>query len=106
MTNPFADFNIDHLSPSSLIKFRSEQANWVAHYLYGIRDDAGPAAWRGSAVESGLHAWLHGETFEAALERALTQFDLAASGLHTDDIDKARGEIEPMLRQAVGSFNV
>lgn len=90
---------INHLSPSSLSLFRSQPALWVLKYLMGARDEAGPAAWRGSAVEAGLDVILYkvpGDPWVKANER----FELDAQGEARDDMDKQRGLLAPLLQQA------
>lgn len=91
--------SISHLSPSSLSLFRSQPALWVGRYLLGWRDEAGPAAWRGSAVEAGLDVILYkvaGDPWVKACER----FELDAQGEARDDMDKQRGLLAPLLVQA------
>ena len=89
---------LKHLSPSSLNLFRAQPALWVGKYLMGWKDAAGPAAWRGQAVEAGLDSVLYGR--EDSAQRAMGRFELDASGESTEAIDKQRALIAPMLAQA------
>lgn len=95
--NPFAKHNIRHLSPSSLLTYQNAPALWVGKYLFGWKDEAGPKAWCGIAVETGLHSWLHGA--RDFLERALHTFEEKAQGEVSDEIEAARGNIKPMIEQ-------
>jgi hypothetical protein len=105
MSDPFANFGIQHLSPSSINLFVEDRAWWTSRYLLKVKDDAGPKAWCGSAVEAGLNFWLHErDQVDAnieALTRAHACFEQDAQGEIRSDIDSARDEIEPMLEQAI-----
>jgi PD-(D/E)XK nuclease superfamily len=90
---------IKHLSPSSLCLYRSSPTIWVLKYLLGAKDEAGPPAWRGSAVEAGLDA--HFARHSAPLEAAETRFELDAQGEASDDIQKQRELIPAFLGQTV-----
>lgn len=99
--NPFERHSINHLSCSSLNTFQAEPAIWTLKYLFGVKDAAGPGAWRGSAVEAGLDAWLYRPGDEAAaLTKAQERFELDATGESSDTIDKERDAIAPMFKQA------
>lgn len=98
MSNPFQKHNIRHLSPSSLLTYQANPAMWCGKYLFGWRDEAGPRAWLGSAVETGLHSWLSGA--EDWLDRARNAFDLKAQGEVSAEIDDALTNLSPMLGQA------
>lgn len=97
--NPFEKHEIKHLSASSLALYRNCPALWVGKYLYGWRDDVGPRAWLGSAVEAGLDLALYGR--DGALETARERFDLDAQGEVTDEIEKALADLPGMLEQAI-----
>jgi len=101
----FKSAGIKYLSPSALNLYRAEPTLWCGRYLYGWKDDAGPKAWVGNAVEAGLHAYLHGNSdgptsIERPLGFAMNDFENKAHGEITGELDEARDEIEPMLRQA------
>lgn len=61
MINPWEHFGIKSVSPSQINKFNDEPAQWFARSVRKVKEDAGPAAWRGDAVEAGLHAFLLGK---------------------------------------------
>lgn len=103
--NPFEKHNIKHLSPSSLNLFRAAPARWIASYLFNIRDGAGPAAWRGIAVEAGLEQALYKTGGFDPLKTALENFEANAQGEISDDIDKERAVIPGMLEQACKAFS-
>ena len=106
MSNPFEFFGIKHLSASSLNKWIGCQGAWVSHYVFGVKGEVGPAAWRGTAVEAGLEAAIttHGGQVIPNVA-AMDVFELEAGGEITDAIDKERANIEPMLAQAIDSWN-
>lgn len=102
MSNPFVKHGIRHLSPSSLLTYQSNPAMWVGKYMFGWRDEAGPRAWLGNAVEAGLHSRFHGAADYK--ERAKTAFEMKAQGEVSEDIQEAFGHIEPMLYQAIEAY--
>lgn len=95
--NPFARHGIGHLSASSLTLWREHPGLWAARYLGGVKDEGGPAAWRGLAVEAGLHRILRGSEDVAA--DALADFEKNCLGEISDEIEAERKLIEPMLKQ-------
>lgn len=99
MSSAFAKHGIAHLSPSSLVLWREHPGLWCLRYLANVKDDAGPAAWRGKAVEDAMSALLHGCPLEQAHEIARTTFDANAAGEISEAIDKQRALLAPMVRQ-------
>jgi hypothetical protein len=89
---------IKHLSASSLCLFKSQPSLWIGKYLMGWKDQAGAAAWRGSAVEAGLDAALFG--LSDPLAKARERFELDAQGEAGDDVQKQRDLLAPLLGQA------
>lgn len=104
--NPFEKHNIKHLSASSLGMFRTQPALWVIKYLCGFREDAGPAAWRGSAVEAGFTKWLYeaNATEQECVDACYERFNADAQGEVSDDITAENANIAPMLKQAITAF--
>lgn len=94
----FEQHGIKHLSASSLGLWRENPGLWSLKYLGGFKDDAGPSAWRGSAVEGGMLRLLHNRPFEEAVETALATFDGNCMGEVSEQIDAERALIEQMLR--------
>ena len=90
---------LERLSPSQLTLYRANPCLWLGKYHFGWRDEAGPAAWRGSAVEAGLNAILHQQP--NAIELANGRFEQDAQGLADDAAAKNRALIEPMLDEAI-----
>lgn len=101
MDNPFEKFGIKHLSPSSLNTWRECPGLWALKYLGKMRDEVGPAAWRGTAVEKGLLSWLIRKDEGHALKEAMLVFEADAQGLADDKTDKERELIAPMLSMAI-----
>lgn len=99
--SPFEQHGLDHLSPSSLNLYQDEPAFWALKYLHGFKDDVGPRAWRGSAVEAGLDHWLFKRNEDAAKKAALDRFELEALGELEGPVGKERDRILPMLKQAM-----
>lgn len=111
MSNPFARFGIEHLSPSSLNTYAANPALWCGKYLMGWKDDMGPSAHRGTAVEAGLDVFLFrdrsrpvAEVLEAATQIAYQTFARLTNGLADLDHESERGNLEPMLLQAVAGM--
>ncbi|MFG1284427.1 hypothetical protein [Xanthobacter autotrophicus] len=100
--NAFEKHGIRHISASSLGLWRENPGLWSLKYLGGFKDDAGPAAWRGSAVEGGMLAILHGRAMEEAVQKSLDAFDATVAGEISDEIDAERALIEPMLKIIAG----
>ena len=105
MTNPFEKHGIKRLSPSSLNLWQGEPAFWVLKYLHGVKDDAGPAAKRGTAVEAGLDHWIGGNRDLAFCQKAAHDNFLLNTGGQADDAHEAeRSAINPMLEQATAAI--
>jgi len=107
--DPFAKFQIDHLSPSSLNCYLDEPAMWVLRYLYKFKDRAGPFAWRGNAVEAGLAVWLQNvpakRNLDASIAAALARFEQEAQGEISDKIEKELKGIPRMVQQAINALH-
>lgn len=99
--NPFEKFGIKHLSPSSLNLYGANAALWCGRYLLGWKDDFGPAAARGSAIEAGLDVWLFERNSTGAVTRASEKFDELTGGVIDDDHDAERANVVTMLQQAM-----
>ena len=102
--NPFSRYDIDHLSPSSLNLYAAEPAFWSLVYLHGHKDETGPAAWRGSAVEAGVDAWLYKRDLQEATQAGINSFEANALGELSRPIDAERGLVPAMVKQACGAL--
>lgn len=110
----FERFGIKSLSPSQLQKFSQDPGLWFATARAKVWEDAGPAAWRGEAVEAALYAYLMGRPKEA-IEFALdSTFDKRAEEYlkttagevtdeHQEALDKAHGEARRCLPRAIAA---
>lgn len=98
---PFERFNVKHLSPSSLNMYAVNPCLWVGKYLFGWKDEMGPAAFRGTAIEAGLDHWLYQRDPAAASIVALNQFAHLTDGQASDEHEAERANIAPMLAQAI-----
>lgn len=98
----FERHGIKHLSPSSLSLWTANPALWVGKYLLRWKDEGGPAMFRGTAVEAGLAAFLHGEGNPDFY--AMQSFEANAQGQADEEWEQARAEIGPMLVQAMNAL--
>jgi hypothetical protein len=89
-----------HLSYSSIAKFRAAPNVWALSYLMGIRDDAGPSAWRGQSVEAGLDKLLWGYDLPMALAETRRRWDELAQGVVDEKAAKEYESLEDFLKQA------
>ena len=101
--NVFEKHGIKHLSPSSLRLYREEPAAWVCRYLLRVKDEAGPGAWRGVAVEAGLDHILKGQP-EHAKKAMYIAFEERAQGLADDKVAAERSDLPLYLTQARLAF--
>jgi hypothetical protein len=74
MTSSFEKHGIDHLSPSSLNKWRATPRLWCLKYLMKAEEDKSQSMARGTAVEWGFELFLRGASFDKALEEAQKKF--------------------------------
>jgi hypothetical protein len=101
--NAFQKHGIKHLSASSLALYRNQPSLFVLQYLYGIKGDVGPSAWRGSAVEAGVD-WAVmrlDDPIDVAVAKAYERFDLDAQGETSNEIEHERASLSLMVAQAV-----
>lgn len=101
--NPFSRFGIEHLSPSSLNSYAANPCLWVGKYLLGWRDEMGPSAARGTAIEAGLDVWLYKRDRLGADAAAHNNFALNTGGVADDEHEAERSNISPMLAQAMAA---
>lgn len=102
--NPFEKHGIRHVSPSSLNLWRADPALWALKYLRKARDEAGPNAWLGNAVESGLSAWLYKRDMKGALDAATQEWSNKCQGEISDEITVAATRLPAMLAMAIEEF--
>lgn len=90
----FRRFGIDHLSPSALNLWVSAPGLYALRYIAKIKDGGGPAMWRGTGVENGLAALLHGRSVQQAYDAAHQSYDLNCKSGIADAVDiEAEGEL-------------
>jgi hypothetical protein len=104
-TDPFERHGIDHLSPSSLRMFREAPAAWIGKYMLRCKDDAGPKAWRGLAVEAGVDQLVFGQPAGAAVEAMNTAWEERAQGQVDDDCVREQAALHDFLVQARIAFD-
>jgi hypothetical protein len=98
--NVFEKHGITHLSASSLRLYREEPAAWCVKYLLRIKDESGPGAWRGTAVEAGLDRLLFGYDKDMAIASMRAKWDELAQGVVDDKAAKEYEALEDFLAQA------
>lgn len=98
--NPFERHGIAHLSPSSLRLYRDDPAAWCVRYLCRVKDDGGPGAWRGSAVEAGLDRILFRAGVETAAKAMRDKWDELAMGVVDEKAAKEYELLPDYLAQA------
>jgi len=99
-----ARHGIQHLSNSSLRLFRDAPAVWIGRYMLKAPDEAGPGAWRGLAVETGLDHLLYGEESATAIAAMKREWDRQAMGLADDKTLEEAAALEDFLVQAAVAF--
>lgn len=82
-------FGIEYVSPSHLTAWAQDRGQWFAKQRRKLYEDAGPAAWRGDAVEAGLYSALWGKGAPGKI--AHDKFEL----LSLEWAKKHDGEIHP-----------
>ena len=101
---PWTNFNIKALSPSSLNTFVHSPAEWVQSYVWKMRSPVGSAAKRGNAVEAGIvKVLVEKASLEHGIAEAHSYFD-KATALTPEPIEKKtkqRNMIEGMVTQGV-----
>lgn len=94
----------DYLSASQINRFLEEPALWVMDQFFGIRSNAGPGAWRGSAIEAACDAVLFsGADDDGALKTATDRFEQDAQGDMADDVNRERAALPVYLRNLLPS---
>lgn len=102
--NGFEKHGIDHLSASSVNLWTNAPDVWVARYLLNVRLPFGPAPERGKAVEKAVVHTLMGESMEAAIKAATSDFD-ARFLIGDEATTKERALIAPMTEIAVAELD-
>lgn len=101
MKNPFAGHGIEHLSPSSLNQYAAAPAAFVLQRILKRPVAVGPAAHRGTAVESGVLAGLLGAPLRDCVDRAMDQFRMLTALSGDPKVDKERDAIPGFVQQGI-----
>lgn len=99
--NPFENYELEHLSPSSCNLFVSSPAMFVLEKLLKKRSPVGAAAHRGSAVEDGIAASLNGATAEEAVKVASDKFSVLTALSGDPRRDKEETAVPEMVRVGI-----
>ena len=102
--NPFEAHGIEHLSPSSLNTFAAEPALFVLQKVlkHPAASNAGPAAWRGSSVESGVaHGLSTGASTAECVALARSEFAKRVGLTVSEKSEKEDASIPGYVEQAL-----
>lgn len=104
--NPFQHHGVNHLSPSAVNMFTGSPSAWIAKALLGHRFSAGPAAWRGIAVEDALVAYaFYSATPEEAIDQAYEKFDKMKGTLAVhEDVERERDRIPRYVLNTIDAW--
>lgn len=105
LDNPFQRFGIAHLSPSTANLFAKAPASFVMTKIFGFRGQVGAAAFRGTAVESGIaHGLVNGAETSECVDLARKEF-ARLSAFSTDPKKEAeQGYISDMVKIGLGEL--
>lgn len=100
MTNAFERYDIQHLSPSSCNTFTASPAAFVLQKVLKKTSAVGPAAHRGTAVESGIaHGLLDpSASLEACVTVAREEFNKLVALSQDPRVDKERNALPEMVK--------
>ena len=105
MSNPFEAFGIEVISPSQINAWNDDRGVWYAKARGRVYDDAGPAAWRGDAIEGGLWSALTGrapqQTADEIFEARSAQWSKDHDGEVHPQHDEEYAKIGPALERAI-----
>jgi len=94
----------DYLSASQINRFLDEPALWVMDQFFDIKSNAGPGAWRGSAVEAACDLVLFSQADDAAaLKAAADRFEQDAHGDLSEEVEKERAALPVYLKNLLPS---
>jgi len=102
----FPKHGIDHLSASSINLWIAQPALWCASYLLKKRPPVGPAAHRGTAIESGVEAGLFDPSMpvEECQKIAMAKYN-SLTWLNSDPrVEKERDVIAPSVSVALAEL--
>lgn len=102
--DPFEKHGLTHISPSQLRMWRTNQPIWIAKNLLGIRDEVGPGAHRGTAVEAGVDRLLFGFDTTDAAKAMTAKWDELTMGVIEPDYVREQEALPEFLAQASIAF--
>ena len=84
--NPFDNFEIEHLSNSSISSFISNPPKWVLNYLYKIRSKTNAAMTRGSVSDHEIGRQFSDPlSLAESIQRAVLEYDTTIKQLKKED---------------------
>jgi len=105
--SPFSNHNIEWLSVSKINQWISNPAS-VLYSMAGGKDDFGPSAWRGSAVEEGFEKLMTSQnlSLEQVIDISLSAYDkrIVWNGFTDEKINKERGTISDYIKSGYNHF--
>jgi hypothetical protein len=101
-TNPFAAYNIEHLSPSACNTFIGSPAAFVLERLMKRKSAVGAAAHRGTSVEEGVvYGLVNGSSDDECVKVAKDTFNRLTAMSGDPRIDKEQDAVPEMVRQGL-----
>lgn len=94
---------MSHFSASQVNTFLDEPALWLLKEFRGYRSEAGPGAWRGSAIEQAMDVLVYNREApdEELMARVMDRFEDDAQGDLSDDTDREREKIKAYMDNLV-----
>ena len=100
--NPFEPYAIQHLSPSACNLFIASPAAFVMQKCFHKKTSVGPAAHRGTSVESGIvHGLMTGADDAACVAIALAQFDKLTKFCSGTTLEKELANVPQMVKRGL-----
>lgn len=110
MSAIFEAFEKKRVSPSEIKTYSQDLGLWFAKYGPAkLREDAGPGAWRGDAVEAGFNAVLYGRpnaqmTAAQVFETRSMEWTKKNDGEIHPDHDEEAAKVAPCLERAIAAL--
>ena len=103
--NPFDNFEIDHLSNSSLSLFISNPPKWVLNYLHKIRSKTNAAMARGTVSDHEIGRQVDDPLpLQESIQRAVLEYDTTIKQLKKEDGFEVNEEKELKEKQNLAKY--
>ena len=103
---PFERFDIKHLSPSSCNTFTTSPASFLMQKVFKKSNPVGPAAHRGTSVESGIAHGLFnpGASLEECVAIAREEFNKLTALTFDSRVEKERAALPEMIKMGLAEL--